>query len=114
MASLFLFGAGASRFSGDCRPQAPPLGTDLFQALRARGSAVTRLVDDEHAAIFNGNFEEGMALFQERFEEHLSAFLREMALLFLDYSPGTNNAYVSLIAGLTALRRHIVLSTLNY
>lgn len=114
VASLFLFGAGASAFSGECDPQPPPLGNHLFQALRARGGSPTQLVDDEHAAIFERNFEEGMELFRERHEEHLSAFLRDMAAYFADFAPGASNAYVSLISGLTKLRRHITLATLNY
>ena len=58
MSVAFLFGAGASAFSGECRPTTPPLGKDLFAELVKLGG-VAASVEPDLAACFT-DFEFGM------------------------------------------------------
>ena len=112
MTTLFLFGAGASRFSGECIPCPPPLGGELFGALRARGG-VAASVDSTLAAAF-GDFEAGMALFRSRYEGRTTTLLRETCAYLGEFKLGSRNHYRTLVQGLHDLPDQIVLSTLNY
>ena len=78
MATLFLFGAGASRYSGECFPEPPPLGTELFDALVKRGG-VAATIDADLAAVFRKDFERGTSLFRRQRGGDVTTLLREMA-----------------------------------
>jgi hypothetical protein len=114
MSTLFLFGAGASRFSGPCRPEPPPLGNALFEQLQVF-SRVAASVSDDIAVEFRRDFETGMARFRETTRSHeLAQFTREMARYFLRFEPGPGNLYDVLVHHIVASRRMAVLATLNY
>ena len=91
MSSTFLFGAGASAFSGECYPTTPPLGADLFSELRRRGGVAAE-VEEDLVDLF-GDFEAGMAEFRRRHEVKTSALLRDMARYFAEFRPGDSNQY---------------------
>lgn len=113
MSSLFLFGAGASAFCGDCVPRCPPVGNELFDALQAEGGVATT-VDGDLASLFRGDFEEGMQEFRSRREVETSTFLRDMASYFARFEPGSANHYRTLVEGLASSRQVAVFATLNY
>ncbi len=81
MSSVFLFGAGASAFSGECIPTAPPLGKDLFLELKKLGGVASR-IDGELAEVFC-DFEAGMAELRVRDDLQTIPFLNEMAVTCL-------------------------------
>jgi hypothetical protein len=113
MSTLILLGAGASAFSGDCLPAAPPLGKGLFAELVKLGG-VAASVGSDLAKIFMQDFEAGMAAFSERPETESSALLREMARYFVKFEPGASNLYIKLLSELPLSRRRITFATLNY
>lgn len=113
MATLFLFGAGASYGSGPCYPHNPPLGWDLFAQLRKRGG-VAATVSDELAALFATDFEQGMDVFWKERNADTSALLREMAVFFSQFQPLPGNLYFQLIAILGGTRKKTVIATTNY
>jgi len=116
LSTVFLFGAGASNGSLDCTPFRPPVGNGhdgLFAKLRAQGG-VAAGVDGDLAAVFERNFEEGMAQFQISNPADLVRFQRHMARYFAQFEPGPNNLYRKLVRRLAATRTRFTLSTLNY
>lgn len=113
MTTVLFFGSGASRGSLDCTPEAPPVGPALFTELRKRGG-VFATISEDMAAAFNRRFEEGMARFIEERPMDRPAFLREMALYFLQFRPGPRNLYREVIRRAKASRRRTVYSTINY
>ena len=113
MSSVFLFGAGASAFSGECTPRNPPLGNNLFSELQRCGG-VAATVTGELAEIFSRNFEDGMAEFRRAREVETTAFQRDLAKYFVEFSPGNSNHYITLIRTLAEIRRPSVFATLNY
>jgi hypothetical protein len=113
VSTLFVFGAGASRFSGACIPQPPPLGHELFAALAMRPGVAASL-DGDLADAFGKDFETGMALFRERDDTRTTRFLREMAAYFAQFTVGPNNLYIQLLSALNECRCRPVLATLNY
>lgn len=110
---MFLFGAGASRYSGACVPHPPPLGADLFDELVLQGGVAAEITPDV-AAVFRSNFEEGMAAFRAAREASVPAFLRRMAKYFARFKPGPSNLYVELLRGLCEKKRPFQIATLNY
>jgi hypothetical protein len=116
---VFLFGAGASRGSGDCSPECPPLGNRLFpELLKRKGFAAT--FDEELRGLF-GDFEKGMERFIETREIDIPKLLREMSEYFLQFEPGPDNLYVQLLqqlnqrqANLAEAAPRIMLATTNY
>ena len=59
MSNLFLFGAGASY--GSQSSAVPPLGCDLFEALRRFDPGGWGALDDDSAQLFRQDFERGMS-----------------------------------------------------
>jgi hypothetical protein len=112
VSSLFLFGAGASAYSGECYPKQPPLGKDLFQELQCAGG-VASTVDRELAEQFS-DFERGMAAFRVKRDIDTTEFLRDMARYFAVFEPGEDNYYVTLIRRIVAAREVATFATLNY
>jgi len=91
---MFLLGAGAS-FGSDEETVVPPLGAQLFDALR-KHSRVWADIPDEAAEIFRNPerpFELGFAALAAQNDAALPQLLREMALYFLQFRPGPENAY---------------------
>lgn len=113
MASLFLFGAGASFGSGDCNPHPPPLGSHLFDAL-AKAGGIATTVDRELAELFIKDFEVGMEQFRRKRPGDVTYLLRDMARYFASFSPGPSNLYGDLVRLLLNNRKHAVLTTTNY
>lgn len=113
MSTVFIFGAGASAFGGDCSPKSPPVGPGLFAELSSMGG-VASTVSPDLRRLFNINFEQGMAQFQLTREEDAPSFLREMALFFLQFDPGPQNAYRKLARVLHRFNSSVAFATLNY
>jgi hypothetical protein len=112
MTTVFLFGAGASSGSGACRSKPPPLGRDLFAALRAEGGVAATFPDD--LALAFRDFEAGMALLYEERNQDLVPFLLQMARYFVQFYPVPGNHYIELVAMLKRLYVRPVFVTLNY
>ncbi len=110
---VVLFGAGASAFSGECYPKAPPLGAGLFDELRALGG-IAADVSPQLANLFRENFELGMAAFQQSRRIDTPAFLRQMGDYFAKFEPGPGNFYVEVVRILWSSRRPFTIATLNY
>lgn len=113
MSTLFLFGAGASFGSGPCLPTTPPLGGALFDELRKRGGAASR-VSEDLAELFRRDFEMGMDRFWREHNIWTSELLRDMACYFADFEISKGNLYVELIAALGGTRKKAVFATTNY
>ncbi len=113
VATLFVFGAGASAFSGPCLPMAPPFGNDLFDELVKRGG-VASTVDADLVDAFRQNFEAGMTLFRQRRGFDVTTFLLEMADYFARFEPDAANLYVELLNGMSDSKRKFSIATLNY
>jgi hypothetical protein len=94
VSSLFLFGAGASFGSGPCAPSAPPLGSRLFDELRAAGGVASE-VSEDLAESFRQDFEAGMDRFWSEHNVRTSELLRDMAR----YLPSSNRSPVIYISG---------------
>lgn len=112
MSSLFIFGAGASSGSGPCTPRPPPLGSELFGALRAVGGAAAE-VSDDLAEIFR-DFEAGMDRFWVDHNTRTAELLRDMARFFAPFEPLDGNLYIRLISALGGTRKKAVFATTNY
>ena len=113
MTTFLLFGAGASRFSGDCSPIPPPLGPDFFDELVKRGG-IAATVEADIAEVFRGNFEVGTSMFRQRRGAEVTTLLIEMADYFARFTPGLSNLYVKLLAGMSDTNRRFAIATLNY
>lgn len=109
----FLFGAGASAFSGRCEPTNPPTGDKLFAALEGSLRCVKEIPNDIRA-LFAPEFEVGMdALWRTR-PELMQSFLQDMAKYFLQFVPTPSNHYIELIRLLGSKKVVVNLATLNY
>src|ERR1700674_2532963 len=113
MSVLFLFGAGASYGSGDCVPEPPPLGKDLFLKL-VKAGGIARTVKPPMSELFIKDFEKGMAAFFTERNADVNPFLRDMALYFLPFAPGPKNIYVKLFSAIAKGDHAIVVATTNY
>lgn len=112
MAILMLFGAGASYGSEPDRTlETPPLGIGLFPKLAAQGG-FTSTIPEEIAMVFKRDFEEGMALFNERMSGDLQEFHRELSLYLASFTPTADSFYIRFLRKFG--RRNVVVSSLNY
>jgi hypothetical protein len=107
----FVFGAGASYGSLDCKPNTPPLGNDLFRAMRDGG--FLSFVTDECAEKFS-DFEVGMGHFYKNYSHLVVRFLKEMSLFFLKYDLGHENLYLKIANQLAQSNKRAVFMTTNY
>jgi hypothetical protein len=113
MSSVFLLGAGASKGSGPCDPEPPPLGGELFGELR-KGGPVASTFSDDLARTFE-NFEAGMAvLIDDPNSRDLTPLLRQMGYYFARFSPKPGNRYIELVTMLKRLRAQPIFVSLNY
>lgn len=111
----FLFGAGASAFSGECSPSAPPLGDDLFDEIVSAGLLPESFpVDLIPAFKVKGGFESAMATLADRNSQQYMPFLRSMALFFCRFVPGEENLYRLFFSGLLGTGTSFGVATLNY
>jgi len=113
MSTVFLFGAGASKGSGDCYPENPPLGSELFDELQRRGG-VASTVDADLRRTFRADFEKGMADFFRARNPDITPFLREMADYFAQFEPGPKNYYGQLAKIVAEAKGSVVFATTNY
>lgn len=113
MSTLFLFGAGASKGSLDCRPYPPPLGCQLFDELRNEGG-IASTIGGKLADLFRKDFEKGMDAFIDERNTDVIEFLRDMAKYFAQFEPGPNNLYRKLIMDLQGSKDKYIFSTINY
>jgi len=111
MVSLVLLGAGASFGSESGTQPRPPLGYRLFDELEQAGGVAATLPDDIKT-LFRKDFESGMALYRERFNDDTSKFQRELALHLARFQPSDDSAYIKLIRSIPLNRA--IFSSLNY
>lgn len=111
---VVLFGAGASAGSGDVHPRVPPLGPELFAALR-RLYGTWRSIPDGMAKVFDSDFEKGMAEIIEKHGFAVAPLMQEMATFFAIFviPDRGSNRYVSLLKRLND-PASVLWSTLNY
>jgi hypothetical protein len=113
MSTVFLFGAGASYGSGECYPENPPLGFQLFDELQ-RWGGVASTVDEPLRRAFKEDFEEGMEDFFRARNQDITRFLREMADYFAQFEPGPKNYYGQLAKIAAQAKGSVVFATTNY
>lgn len=115
MTTVFLFGAGASAFSGECYPSPPPLGKNLFDEMNKQGF-IKDIIPIDLIEDFKTSFESGMYKLDLMGSEHYLPLMRSLALFLARYEPGKNNLYSSLLAYLynSGQLKHTVISTINY
>lgn len=112
LAILMLFGAGASYGSEpDPSINTPPLGVNLFSRLAALGGFTSR-IPEEIAMVFKRDFEEGMALFNEKMSVNLQEFHRELSLYLASFCPSPDSRYIRFLQKFG--NRNIIVSSLNY
>jgi len=111
---LFLFGAGASAHSVDCKPNLPPIGDRLFDTMVTEG-LIPQTFNKDYEALFRSErgFEQGMEALASDSAIYLP-FLRSMAILFSSYRPGESNLYVMLFRSLLGQGAEFAVATLNY
>lgn len=114
MTKIVLFGAGASHGSGSAIPQPPPLGKDLFAALR-RLYASWRSIPEAETSLFEANFETGMGSVIERYGMAVAPLMQDMAIFFSIFTlrSDTQSLYSTLFRELKDPEK-IIWSSLNY
>ncbi|MCX7637784.1 MAG: hypothetical protein N2044_08075 [Cyclobacteriaceae bacterium] len=115
---VFLFGAGASFGSGQVDPCPPPLGNDLYSALKRIYPVTWGSFDSTLQSKFTDNFENGMAYLIEKNSHAIPILMQQMAIFFSRFAltPSNNNLYKALFKKLKSkkLINQTILSTLNY
>lgn len=110
MATIFLFGAGASY--GSDNQNTPPLGPGLFDELRRFNPDVWGTITGNLADEFRRDFEEAM---KSVAPHALSSLQRAMAAYFFDFRPRTSNLYFELARRIAGSRGwQGAACTLNY
>jgi hypothetical protein len=116
--NIFLFGAGASYGSGQVDPCPPPLGGDLYMALKRIFPTTWGNFDSTLQSTFKSNFENGMAKLIETNSHVIAPLMQQMAIFFARFglSPTNDNLYKDLVTKLKLkkLLSKTLLSTLNY
>lgn len=110
--NVILFGAGASY--GSDTSGTPPLGAQLFHALRAFNPDGWGGVPSEIAMVFQRDFEEGMKQLSTVNSHAMPILQRAMAAYFFRFVPTVNSLYVKLARRITAAGWGGALATLNY
>lgn len=109
----FLFGAGASFGSGECIPNCPPQGKQLFDELEKIKGSFHSIEDSVKDIFRRDGFEAGMALIPND-SKNINPLLREMALYLSRFHSTKNNAYYLLFRELKKKLKDITIATLNY
>lgn len=125
---LVLFGAGASYGSHGIVPCSPPLGTDLFGALRRAFPATWGTFSPSLGELFDEHFEKGMQALAELYPKAKqplqdgapspNVLMQDMARYFLSFelAPGFGNLYSTFLLQLLGSDKGLGVSfaTLNY
>jgi hypothetical protein len=114
---VFLFGAGASYGAGGILPERPPVGAQLFSALRRFFPGSWGSLPAELSLAFEQNFEVGMQVVYNDHGAAIPQLMRDMAIYFIQFRPYEKfSLYSRLIEDLLLLRKldRTILSTLNY
>lgn len=115
---VILFGAGASYGAGGIVPEAPPLGTALYDALVVSyPNSWGALPPDTRIAFSREGFELGMKLVFEQYGGAIPQLMREMAVYFIQFrSHAKQSLYSRLIRNLISadVLKQIAFATLNY
>jgi hypothetical protein len=109
-----LFGAGASHGSGQAIPKAPPLATDLYEALGRLFPTVWGALPQCFSDLLRRDFEAGMREIGEKNPHALPPLQRAMASFFFGFIPGRNNLYRDLARRIKRNPWPGVLISLNY
>jgi hypothetical protein len=112
MQTVLLLGAGAS-FGSDTAA-VPPLGGQLFDALRRFNPTGWGTVPSEFARKFRGDFEAAIAEFGSTHPHALPPLQRAMAAFFFDLVPRASNLYVRLAKRIATAHWPGAICTLNY
>lgn len=116
--TVFLFGAGASFGSGQVDPCPPPLGGDLYAALKRIFPVTWGSFDSSLQSKFTNNFENGMAELIEKNSHAIAPLMQQMAIFFSRFGLTANNSnlYKSLFKKLKSksLIKDTIISSLNY
>jgi hypothetical protein len=116
--NVFLFGAGASYGSGRVEPCPPPLGGDLYSALKRIYPMTWGSFESSLQVKFIDNFEYGMAELIEKNSHAIAPLMQQMAIFFSRFglSPSHDNLYKKLLKKLKSksLLATTFLTTLNY
>ncbi len=117
----FLFGAGASFGAGEISPGPPPLGAQLYDALRREypetWGKLVRSDEDEAFRDVDTPFEKGMGLVWERRDQRAQVLISDMAIYFTRFEPGGMQDSYSRLLKLLILRNLLgrsTFATLNY
>ncbi len=109
---VILLGAGASY--GSDTANTPPLGDDLFRALRTFNPPGWGTLPADMADRFAGDFEAGMTAVAEHNPHALPPLQRAMAAYFFNFVPRVSNLYVKLADRMRQSGWVGAVCTLNY
>lgn len=109
---LLLFGAGASY--GSDNSGTPPIGANLFEALRAFNPLGWGQLPSPLASVFHRDFEHGMAELAQTNSHAMPVLQRAMAAFFFKYQPRSSSLYVELAQRMRRDNWAGVIGTLNY
>lgn len=113
---MVLFGAGASYGSGPTFPAPPPLGKDLFAALKAAYPHSWGVLTGADQARFTSSFENGMGTLLHTGSHAVPPLMKDMARFFARYMLQVGNAYLNLLDALSSAGKldDLAFATLNY
>jgi len=109
--NLFLFGAGASYGS---QADGPPMGSQLFEALRQFNPTGWGQLPADMADLFRGDFERGMARVAETNSHAMPILQRAMAAFFFRFVPRMSSLFVRLAQRIHRHQWNGAIATLNY
>jgi hypothetical protein len=111
---MFLFGAGASHYSGPCSPSNPPLGNDLFRDLEEH-LRCRPFINDEVLQIFEvDGFEAGFDALWRSVPHCIQSFQQDLSRYFLAFTPQPGNHYISFLEILRNKKIKVAFSSINY
>lgn len=115
MSVMLIFGAGASRFCGECYPHNPPLGNDLFKELIEGGGIPENIIAEYGNIFLEEGFEAGMAALRHLGSDAFLPIQRQTAALLSKFVLGKNNYYSEILdrIGRRGITK-IVFASLNY
>lgn len=115
---ILVFGAGASYGCGRVRPEAPPLGTGLFEALARSFPGTWGGLPKQIDLLFRENFEAGMQELWAQYSQVVPELTQQMALFFVQFRPTEKGCtlYSQLVAAAISpsSTEPTLFSTLNY
>lgn len=114
---IFLFGAGASYGSGKVNPCPPPLGSNLYEALKKIYPTTWGSFELNLQSKFINNFEDGMAELISGNSHIIAPLMQRMAIFFSRFGlDSVDNRYRNLFRELVKrkLLAKSIISSLNY